>query len=103
MKVLWDDVRPLLRALAVFSLCLNLLSLVPSLFMLEVFDRVLPSNSPETLLVLLAGTSVALLFWLALDYIRHRVQRWRALQDNDVPTMACAAASSDGTMAERRP
>jgi ATP-binding cassette subfamily C exporter for protease/lipase/ATP-binding cassette subfamily C protein EexD len=74
MKFLWDDLRPLLRALAAFSLCINVLSLVPSLFMLEVFDRVLPSNSPETLLVLLAGTGIALLLLLVLDYVRHRVQ-----------------------------
>ena len=42
--------------------------------MLQVFDRVLPSNSQETLLVLLAGTGVALVLLLLLDYVRNRVQ-----------------------------
>jgi ATP-binding cassette subfamily C exporter for protease/lipase/ATP-binding cassette subfamily C protein EexD len=74
MKFLWDECRPLLGAIAVFSFFINVLSLVPSLFMLQVFDRVLPSNSQETLLVLLAGTGVALLILLLLDYVRNRVQ-----------------------------
>jgi ABC-type protease/lipase transport system fused ATPase/permease subunit len=74
MKFLWDELRPLLIAMAAFSFFINVLSLVPSLFMLQVFDRVLPSNSEETLLVLVAGTGVALLILLLLDYIRNRVQ-----------------------------
>ena len=74
MKFLWDELRPLLVAIAAFSFFINVLSLVPSLFMLQVFDRVLPSNSQETLLVLLAGTGVALLILLLLDYVRNRVQ-----------------------------
>jgi ATP-binding cassette subfamily C exporter for protease/lipase/ATP-binding cassette subfamily C protein EexD len=74
MKFLWDELRPLLRALAAFSFCINVLSLVPALFMLQVFDRVLPSNSHETLLVLLAGTGVALMLLLWLDYVRNRMQ-----------------------------
>ena len=38
------------------------------------FDRVIPSNSMETLLVLLAGTGVALLILLLLDFVRNRLQ-----------------------------
>ena len=53
---------------------MNLLFLIPAIFMLQVFDRVLPSNSGETLLVLLAGTGVALLLLLLLDYVRGRLQ-----------------------------
>jgi ATP-binding cassette subfamily C exporter for protease/lipase/ATP-binding cassette subfamily C protein EexD len=74
MKFLWDELRPLLGAIAAFSFFINVLSLVPSLFMLQVFDRVLPSNSEETLLVLLAGTGVGLVLLLLLDYVRNRVQ-----------------------------
>jgi PrtD family type I secretion system ABC transporter len=74
MKYLWDELRPLLRYLAVFSLCINMLFLVPAIFTMQVFDRVLPSNSQETLLVLLAGTGVALLILLMLDYVRSRLQ-----------------------------
>ncbi len=74
MKALWDEVRPLLVYLAAFSFFINLLFLTPAIFMLQVFDRVLPSNSQETLLVLLPGTGIALLILLLLDYVRTRLQ-----------------------------
>lgn len=74
MKSLWTELKPLLRHLAVFSLVINLLFLVPALFMLQVFDRVIPSNSRETLLVLLAGVGVALAIVFVLDYVRLRLQ-----------------------------
>jgi PrtD family type I secretion system ABC transporter len=71
---LWEGVRPLLGSLAAFSFIMNLLFIVPALFMLQVFDRVIPSNSRETLLVLLAGTGVALLILFVLDCVRNRLQ-----------------------------
>jgi PrtD family type I secretion system ABC transporter len=74
MKNLWQELRPLLGTLAGLSLVINLLYLVPAIFMMQVFDRVLPSNSQETLLVLLVGTGVALLMLLLIDYVRTRLQ-----------------------------
>lgn len=74
MNLLWKELRPLIRHLAAFSFVINLLFLVPAIFTLQVFDRVIPSNSNDTLLVLLAGASVALLILLALDYVRNRLQ-----------------------------
>ena len=74
VKFFWDELRPLLGTIAAFSFFINLLFLVPAIFMLQVFDRVLSSNSQETLLVLLAGTGVALLILLLLDYVRNRLQ-----------------------------
>jgi len=65
--------RPLLQ-IAGFSLVVNLLLLVPSLFMLQVFDRVLSSRSVETLVALLLGTAVALLLLFMLDHVRSRLQ-----------------------------
>lgn len=65
--------RPLLHV-AAFSLLVNLLLLAPSLFMLQVFDRVLTSQSRETLLVLLIGMAVALALVFALDHLRSRLQ-----------------------------
>jgi PrtD family type I secretion system ABC transporter len=74
MKSLWDELRPLFGSLAAFSFFINLLYLAPALFMLQVFDRVLPSNSGATLLVLVLGAAVAMLILLALDYVRNRLQ-----------------------------
>ncbi len=74
MKALLEELRPRLIALAAFSFFMNMLLLVPAIYMLQVFDRVLPSNSIETLLVLLGGTTVALLILLGLDYVRNRLQ-----------------------------
>ena len=74
MKPLWDELRPLLGSLAGLSFFINVLFLVPSIFMLQVFDRVIPSNSVETLLVLLLGTGVALVLLLLLEYVRTRLQ-----------------------------
>jgi PrtD family type I secretion system ABC transporter len=65
--------RPLLHV-AGLSFFVNLLLLVPALFMLQVFDRVLASQSGETLLVLLIGSGVAMVLLLALDYLRARLQ-----------------------------
>src|SRR5258706_13061054 len=65
--------RPLLHVAGV-SFFVNLLLLVPALFMLQVFDRVLASQSGETLLVLMLGVGVALALLLVLDYLRARLQ-----------------------------
>ena len=74
MKSLWAELRPLLLDLALFSFVINLLYLVPALFMLQVFDRVIPTNSLETLAVLIAGVGLALGILFVLDYVRLRVQ-----------------------------
>ncbi len=74
MKSLIAEVKPLLGHLAAFSFAINLLFLVPAIFTLQVFDRVIPSNSGETLAVLLAGVGIALAILLVLDYARLRLQ-----------------------------
>ena len=65
--------RPLLHV-AGFSFVVNLLLLIPAFFMLQVFDRVLASQSRETLVMLMLGAAVALGIMLALDYLRGRLQ-----------------------------
>ena len=65
--------RPLWHV-AAFSFAVNLLLLVPALFMLQVFDRVLVSQSRETLAMLLIGAGVALVMLVLLDYLRARLQ-----------------------------
>jgi PrtD family type I secretion system ABC transporter len=65
--------RPLLHVFGL-SLSVNVLMLAPALFMLQVFDRVLSSQSGDTLLVLLVGVGIALMLLMALDYLRSRLQ-----------------------------
>ncbi len=65
--------RPLLHV-AGLSFFVNLLLLVPALFMLQVFDRVLSSQSGQTLLVLMIGVGIGLALLLVLDYLRARLQ-----------------------------
>ena len=74
MEVLSAPLRRPLAHVALFSFALNLLLLVPALFMLQVFDRVLTSQSRETLAMLLLGAAIALGFVFALDYLRARLQ-----------------------------
>ena len=64
--------RQLLWA-AGFSLAINLLLLTPSLFMLQVYDRVLVTRSVETLTMLLMLSAVALAAFGALDQGRSRL------------------------------
>jgi PrtD family type I secretion system ABC transporter len=65
--------RPFFFWAAAFSLVMNVLMLVPALFMLQVFDRVLASRSGETLVMLLALALGALVFMAYLDVIRSRL------------------------------
>ena len=74
MKTLLQLLRRPLLHVAGLSFFVNLLLLVPALFMLQVFDRVLASQSGETLLVLMIGVGIALAMLLALDYLRARLQ-----------------------------
>ncbi|CAD5372615.1 Alkaline protease secretion ATP-binding protein AprD [Rubrivivax sp. A210] len=64
--------RPL-AWVALLSVALNVLLLAPTLYMLQVFDRVIPAASGSTLAALLVGASMALLLGLALDVLRARL------------------------------
>ncbi len=65
--------RPFFLYAGLFSFFINLLLLVPSLYMLQVFDRVIPSRSDETLVVLTFGSLVCLLIMMVLDLLRARL------------------------------
>lgn len=65
--------RPFFFYAGFFSLFINILLLVPSIYMLQVFDRVLTSRSGETLTMLTIGALVALMIMGALELIRSRL------------------------------
>jgi PrtD family type I secretion system ABC transporter len=58
---------------ALFSLAVNVLLLVPPLYMLQLFDRVIASRSQETLVMLSLGAAFALLVMALLDALRARL------------------------------
>ncbi|MCK6406773.1 MAG: type I secretion system permease/ATPase [Rhodocyclaceae bacterium] len=65
--------RPFFVYAGFFSLFINILLLIPSIYMLQVFDRVLTSRSGETLAMLTVGALIALVVMGALDLIRSRL------------------------------
>jgi ATP-binding cassette subfamily C protein len=67
------ECRPHILAAAGFSLCVNLLYLGPPLYMLQVYDRVVPSGSVATLFFITLALMIALVTLSALDAIRLRL------------------------------
>lgn len=58
------------RTIGIFSAFINLLMLVPSLYMLQVYDRVLQSRNEITLLMLTLMMLGAYVFMSALEFVR---------------------------------
>jgi len=73
MRELTARFRPFFFYAGVFSLAINLLLLAPTLYMLQVFDRVLASRSEETLVVLSIAAGIALLAMAVLEGLRSRL------------------------------
>ncbi|WBY02420.1 type I secretion system permease/ATPase [Ramlibacter tataouinensis] len=96
--------RPL-AWVAALSLLVNLLLLAPALFMLQLFDRVLSSRSQDTLLALLLGMGLALVFMLVLDLLRNRLQgvAGQLLADALAPRVACVLLARLAGAGERVP
>lgn len=65
--------KRLFLAPALFSGAINVLMLAGSLFMLQVYDRVLPSRSIPTLVALIVLVSVLYAFTAALELVRSRI------------------------------
>jgi PrtD family type I secretion system ABC transporter len=73
MRELTARLRPFFAYAALFSLAINFLLLVPPLYMLQVFDRVISSRSEETLIALTAVAVAAIGLMAFLDAIRARL------------------------------
>lgn len=73
MSGAFADVRQHIVLAIVFSAAINLLYLTPSLYMLQVYDRVLVSGGLLTLAFLSAAALVALVVLAMLDALRTRV------------------------------
>ena len=68
--------RPYVLLAGVASLALNLALLIPSIYMLQVFDRVFSSRSEETLTMLSLLALLALVLGYFLDSVRAETLAW---------------------------
>src|SRR5690554_1477224 len=64
--------RPFVLLAAGVSLVLNLMLLMPAIYMMQVFDRVFASRSLETLAMLSLIVALAVLLAYAMDVVRGR-------------------------------
>jgi len=71
---LFTPLKQTLNCISAFSLFVNMLLLAPVLFILQIFDRALSSQSCATLMVLLVGMAVALVLMRFLYFLRGRLQ-----------------------------
>jgi PrtD family type I secretion system ABC transporter len=60
-------------AAAIFSLLINILYLAPTLYMLQVYDRVVPTGGKTTLLFVTLALALALAALSGLDMVRNRL------------------------------
>ncbi|MGZ2411234.1 ATP-binding cassette, subfamily C, type I secretion system permease/ATPase [Sphingomonas sp. F9_3S_D5_B_2] len=60
-------------AAACFSLLINILYLAPTLYMLQVYDRVVPTGGKATLFFITIALAIALMTLSSLDMIRNRL------------------------------
>ena len=67
------DCRQHFMAAAVFSLLINILYLAPTIYMLQVYDRVVPTAGTTTLLFITLALAFALLSLSMLDMVRNRL------------------------------
>jgi ATP-binding cassette subfamily C exporter for protease/lipase/ATP-binding cassette subfamily C protein EexD len=73
VRALFGKIWPLIIYAGFFSLVVNVLLLVPPLYMLQLFDRVISSRSEETLVMLTLAAGVALAMMALLDAVRARL------------------------------
>ena len=93
-------------AAAGFSLLINLLYLAPTIYMLQVYDRVVPTGGKTTLLFVTVALALALLTLSVLDMIRNRLlvrasQRVDALIAPRILTQMMASDSGSAAQAMR--
>lgn len=75
LKELLPQFRGYFFYAAFFSVFINLTLLLPMIYMLQVFDRVLTSRSVETLLMLSIVTLIGLVTMFLLDHVRQRLMQ----------------------------
>ena len=73
LKNVVAGVRRAMVAVALFSIVINLLMLTVPIYMMQMFDRVLPTKHTDTLLLLTAMALGAVLLMSAIEIVRARI------------------------------
>jgi len=82
IRAAFKDCRRFFLPVALFSLLINILYLAPAIYMLQVYDRVVPTGGVATLLYVTLALAIALITMAALDAIRLRLMVRASLQLN---------------------
>lgn len=100
--ILWQLAARILQLLILFSTVLNLLLLTGPFFMLQVYDRVIPARSQETLLALLLLVAGLYVVLGGLDFVRGRLLHRAAMRWADwVETALATEAPTKGHLPQR--
>ncbi len=83
MREAYAACRPQLTAAAGFSALINLLYLAPTIYMMQIYDRVVPTGGIGTLIWLTIVLGLALATLTALDNVRARLMALTSLKLND--------------------
>jgi ATP-binding cassette subfamily C protein len=98
-KEAWRSVHTHIVFVVIFSAAINVLYLAPSLFMLQVYDRVLPSGATLTL-VFMTGVLILALFCMSrLDALRGRLLVRASLR---IERLGASAVMQESLLARRR-
>ena len=82
---------------AIISALINLLQLTVPLFMLQVHDRVVNSQSTDTLIMLIVVAAIALVIYCILDYVRaltYQVMGSKLVRKLNLPILQAAVSAS---------
>src|ERR1700761_1113657 len=99
---MFQAIRRHLVFAALFGIASNLLVLAPTLYLLQVYDRVLPSRSLETLAMLVIFMAIALFMMFAVDVVRSLLLADLGRQLTARPARLALAARVE-TLARRSP
>ena len=96
------QLRPYVLLAAGASLVLNLMLVMPAVYMMQVFDRVFASRSLETLAMLSVLVALALALGYAMDVVRSRALAWAgALVDRQLSPVALRASLQRASLPAR--
>jgi ATP-binding cassette subfamily C protein len=101
LRAALEACRTHFTAVAVFSALLNLLFIVPMLYMLQIYDRVVPTRGAGTLLMLTAVLVLGLATLALLDWTRSRLLVRASIRlDREVAgvLLDTSLRGTDGTM-----